>query len=71
MAPWSSTAHESKAICTDGPLVDGIDAASLPAQRAGQYQVIAGDMLVRPGKGSIGLVAFTNGYTITVVSPTS
>ena len=67
----AAAATESKAICTDGPLVDGIDAASLPAQRSGQYQVIAGDMLLRPGRGSIELLAFTNGYTIAVVSPTS
>jgi hypothetical protein len=66
-----AAAFESKAICTDGPLVDGIDAASLPAQRSGQYQVIAGDMLLRPGRGSIELLSFTHGYAIAVVSPTN
>jgi hypothetical protein len=76
VAPDNSTrlcAATSKTIpvCTEGPLVDGIDGAGLRTQYPGAYLVIDGDMLLRPERGSIELVAFTNGYTISAGSPST
>jgi hypothetical protein len=62
---------EAQTVCTDGPLVTGIDAASIRTEHPGAFQVIEGPMLVRSHGTTIDLVAFTHGYTTSPFSPSS
>jgi hypothetical protein len=58
-------------VCTDGPLVSGIDAGALQAMHPGAFQVIHGNLLLRTQDRSVQLVAFTRGYVLDMFSPSS
>jgi hypothetical protein len=62
---------EKQTVCRTGPLVTGVDAASLRELRPAAYQIIEGDLLLRPQDGTVQDITFTHGYTITTFSPSS